>query len=142
MTAKEYLNQAYYLDRKIKLDIIKLNALKSSVCCRGISYESDGSKRVPSGNSVENALLKIAEYEEKINAEIDKLCEVKEKTATAIELLPDTTQQEVLLLRYLAFKKWDEIAEEMNYSTQWVFSIHSKGLKEISKVLKEKSIID
>lgn len=138
MTPKEYLSQAFSIDRKINLDIEKLKEMRSSLYGRAVSYENDGSQHSTSGsNSIESALLKVVEYEEKINAEIDELVNKRLEIEKAIRMVNDEVLQEILTRRYLQFQKWERIAVEMHYSIQWVFKLHGQALSKIAKIAIE-----
>ena len=132
MTPKEYLQQAYRIDRKIKLDIEKLSAMRSALFGKAVSYESDGSQHTPHGNGIEAAMLRVLEYEERINAEIDRLTDTRLKIEQVINLVPDDTQREVLTRRYLLYQKWEYIAVEMNYNIKWIFKLHGKALSKLT----------
>lgn len=132
MTPKEYLNQAYVIDRKINLDIEKARAMRASLYGRAVSYESDGSQHISGDNHIENAMLKVVEYEEKINAEIDELVNKRIEIEKAINSVDDEVLQEILTRRYLQFQKWERIAVEMHYSIQWVFKLHGQALSKIA----------
>lgn len=132
MTPKEYLQQAYRIDRKIKLDIEKQSAMRSSLFGKAVSYESDGSQHTPHGNGIEAAMLRVLEYEERINAEIDRLTDTRLKIEQVINLVPDDTQREVLTRRYLLYQKWEYIAVEMNYNIKWIFKLHGKALSKLT----------
>lgn len=131
MTAKEYLQQAYIIDRKIRLDIEKLAAARSALYGKTVRYDTDGSKPVPRGNAAENAVLRIVELEERLNAEIDSLTAKRHEIEQAVNAVTDEVQREVLTRRYLLYQKWETIAEEMNYSIQHIFRLHSLALKNM-----------
>ena len=132
LTPKEYLQQAYRIDRKIKLDIEKLSAMRSALFGKAVSYESDGTQHTPHGNGIEAAMLRVLEYEERINAEIDRLTDTRLKIEQVINLVPDDTQREVLTRRYLLYQKWEYIAVEMNYNIKWIFKLHGKALSKLT----------
>ena len=132
MTPKEYLQQAYRIDRKIKLDIEKQSAMRSSLFGKAVSYESDGTQHTPHGNGIEAAILRVLEYEERINAEIDRLTDTRLKIEQVINRVPDDTQREVLTRRYLLYQKWEYIAVEMNYNIKWIFKLHGKALSKLT----------
>ena len=132
MTPKEFLQQAYFIDRQIKLDMEKLSAMRSVLFGKGVNCISDGTKTENNGNGVENAYIRILAYEEKIDAEIDELSRKREEIEQVIEKLPDKTEREILSRRYLLFQKWDKIAEDMGYSERHVLRIHGAVLKKMS----------
>lgn len=132
MTAKEYLQQAYIIDRRIKLDTEKLAAAHAALYGKTVRYDSDGFKPVPRVNGTENAVLRIMELEERLNREIDELTEKRQEIEQAVNAVPDEVQREILTRRYLLYQKWEVIAEEMCYSERRIFQIHGNALKNIS----------
>lgn len=132
MTAKEYLQQAYIIDRRIKLDTEKLAAARSALYGKTVRYDSDGSKPVPRVNGTENAVLRIMELEERLNREIDELTEKRQEIEQAVNAVPDEVQRQILTRRYLLYQKWEVIAAEMCYSERRIFQIHGNALKNIS----------
>lgn len=132
MTAKEYLQQAYRIDRKIKLDTEKLAAARSALYGKTARYDSDGSKPVPCGNGTESAVIRVMELEEHLNREIDELTEKRQEIEQAVNAVPDEVQREVLTRRYLLYQKWEVIAAEMCYTKRRIFQIHGNALKNIS----------
>ena len=109
MTAKEYLQQAYMIDREIDLDIIKLEAKRAAF--PGKTCES---------------------YEREINAKIDKLVEKRLEIEKAIDAVPDARYREILTRRYLLHQAWDLISEQMGYSLSHLYKLHGSALQKIS----------
>lgn len=132
MTAKEYLRQAYIIDRRLKLDTERLSAARSALYGKAVRYDSDGSKPVPRGNVTENAVLRVMELEERLAKEIDELTEKRREIECAVGSVPDEAQREVLTRRYLLYQKWEVIAEEMCYSERHIRRLHGYALKNMS----------
>ena len=132
MTAKEYLRQAYIIDRRLKLDTERLSAARSALYGKAVRYNSDGSKPVPRGNVTESAVLRVMELEERLAKEIDELTEKRREIECAVGAVPDEVQREVLTRRYLLYQKWEVISREMGYTERRIFQIHGDALKNIS----------
>ena len=49
----------------------------------------------------------------------------------AIKAIGNDKQEEVLELRYLHYKKWEEIADIMHYSLANIHILHGKALQKI-----------
>lgn len=81
--------------------------------------------------------------EEDINARIDELVDMKKEAFSMISKVPDLDQQNVLIGRYIQLKKWEVLAAEFDYTTQWLFEIHGKALlafaKENADFMKDQS---
>lgn len=132
MTAKEYLQQAYIIEREVKLDTEKLAAARSAAYGKAVRYNSDGSKPTPQGNTAESALLYVAELEERLKADMDKLYAKRSEIEQAVNAVPDAAQREILTRRYLLYQRWEDIAENMGYTKRRIFQIHGIALENIS----------
>ena len=74
MCAKEYLQQAYIIDKKIKLDLQKLEAAKASLQCRAVNYDRVGTST--NKNGIDEAIARVMDFENHINSEIKSLTEL------------------------------------------------------------------
>ena len=84
MNAKEYLKQAFYLDKRInsKLEQVEsLNALATKATST-LSYMPKSANRGTS--KLEDTIIKIVELQEEINKDIDKLVDLKKEIANSI----------------------------------------------------------
>lgn len=131
MTAKEYLSQAYRLDQRIDAKIEQVMSLRN-LAAKATSTLSDAA---PSGTQnvhrMEDIIIKIIDFENEINADIDRLVDLKREIMRGIKALPNLEYQTLLELRYLCFKSWEQIAIEMNYSIQHIYRMREKAFKEI-----------
>lgn len=145
MTAKKYLNQAYYIDREINLTLAKADKLRRSLYGRAVTYDStDGVRSSSDKDVIGKTIEKIDEYERKANEMIDRLVEKRIEIENTIKAVPDSVQREVLERRYLLFQEWEShfdtktgekvtgIDEEMHYSVRQIYRIHGDALKWLS----------
>ena len=131
MNAKEYLKQAFYLDKRINSKLEQVESL-NALATKATSTLSDMPKSPNRGTSkLEDTIVKIIDLQEEINRDIDKLVDLKKEIVRTIKKIEDKELQVVLEKRYLCFESWEKIAVEMNYSIQHIFRLHSKALKSI-----------
>ena len=131
MNAKEYLKQAFYLDKRINSKLEQVESL-NALATKATSTLSDMPKSSNRGTSkLEDTIIKIVELQEEISKDIDKLVDLKKEIANSIYSLKDKEEQTVLEKRYLCFNSWEQIAVDMNFSIQHIFRLHSKALKNI-----------
>lgn len=132
MTAKEYLRQAYKMDKRIRILQGKVDKLRSALEYHSPSLEGGGGSG--SADRMPDTLSKIMEYEQhvaQLQAEfVDKYTEIDK----AIHSVENANQREVLERRYLLYQKWEQIADEMHYSLQNVFKLHGMALQKIKRV--------
>lgn len=132
---KDYLRQAYKLDRRLQREQRKLEQLQSKV--RYVSPSFEGMGGHGSGDKMSKAVADI----------IERTQRVQELTATytarygeieqAIHSLHDDILEEVLELRYLQYLKWSEVTERMGYEDdRWVQRLHGRALKKLQQTIE------
>ena len=128
MSAIEFLSQAYFIDLRInskleQLESLKSLATKATTTLRGelVSGSRDVHKR-------EEIICKIVDLQNEINADIDNLVDLKRELRETIESIPVVDYRTVLELRYLNFRKWEEIAVSMGYRLRNVHYIHDRAI--------------
>lgn len=131
MTAKEYLKQAYLLDKQIQVEVKELEQLRNMRgAIQGCSYgEKVGSN--PNRNTEApfiKTIEKIWEYEQKIDAKIDKMVDLRSEINASIEKMENPEERLLLKYRYLKNESWEDIAYELNVSYRTVHRIHASAL--------------
>lgn len=132
MNAKEYLSQAYWIDKDINAKLEQAMSLWDIAhkCTSVISdVPPSGSRNV---HRLDDIITRIVQLEHELNDEIDSLIDLKEELRTAIAQVPLIEHRLLLELRYLCYRTWEEIAERLNYSTKYVYELHLKALEYIS----------
>ena len=132
MTAKEYLSQAFYMNRQIKAKERRLEWLREIVPGPSMRFsQEEKSKGDPRSSLVENAALKVVELEEEIASDILELVRVMKEIASTISRVDSMECRTILEMRYLSFMEWDEIISRMGYSRSYVFRLHGEALNAI-----------
>ena len=135
MTAKEYLNQTYWIDKRINVKIKQAESMRR-LAFKATPVLSD----MPSGtrniHSRENAVAKMIDLENEINSEIDRFVNLKREIMTAIKSIGNEEYQLLLEMRYLNYIPWRNIANEFNCSIRSIYRLHEKALEKISQNLK------
>jgi len=87
---------------------------------------------------IETYTIKVADLKTKIAKELVELLDYKKSARKLIRESCSTDCVTLLHKRYFQYKKWEEIAVEMNYSYQWVSDgLHKKALAQVQKVLDD-----
>ena len=76
------------------------------------------------------------DLQNEINADIDSLVDLKRELRKTIESIPNVDYRTVLELRYLNFRKWEEIAVTMGYRLRNVHYIHDKAIEYLDGEMK------
>lgn len=131
MTAKEYLSQAYWLDRRINSMIAQVDSLNLLV--EKVTSTITGMPKNPSPaqSPMADAICRIIDLEREITDEIDRLVDLKVEISRRIKSITRIEYRLVLELRYLCFKSWEQIAEEMGYTVRNIHILHGEALQEI-----------
>ena len=136
MTAKEYLAQAGRLDHRINAKLDMLAALKDMATRTTSVMSEDIVSHTRNVHSLQDVIAKIIDTQEEINAEIDRLVDLKREVTDVIRQVRDPSCQVVLEYRYLCYRSWEEIAEDMKLNVRSVYRLHGQALREVDAVLQ------
>jgi len=137
VTAKEYLSQAYWLNQRIDRKLAQVSRLKNMATKATGSHQAQRLSGTSRHSPMENCLVEVVDMECEINADIDRLVDLKRELAACILQLEDCSQKRVLELRYLDGLTWEDIAKLMrDYDVHHIFQVHGKALQQIEQVLR------
>lgn len=137
MTAKEYLNQAYRIDQRVNSKLHQVESLRDLATRATSTLGTEPVSGTRNVHRLEDTIDKIIDLENDINSDIDRLVDLKRDVMVTIGKVQDPNCQMLLELRYLSFKSWDEIADEMDFGSRWVHILHSKALAAVDKILEK-----
>ena len=134
--AKEYLSQVYLIDNRINSKLEQATRIRAQAT-KATSTITD-MPRPDSRNThpMESIVVKLIGLEDEINADIDRLVDLKQEIMNVIKAVERPEYQALLEHRYLCFMTWDYIANAMSYSHQHVYYIHDKALGVVASMLK------
>ena len=131
MTAKEYLSQALWTEKRIHelcAEIQRLRGLARSVS--GCAGERSGASGP--GDRVGRAAAEIVYLEEMLGEEIKLYSGLYREIKDVIDSVGDPRYRELLRRRYLMGLTFSAIADEMHYSTQNIWWLHKKALDDVA----------
>ncbi len=133
MTVKEYLQQSYRLDQKIKSDVEEIQMLR--LMMTGVSSPSFG-EHLQTMRQTEApfvlCMAKVADLEEELNDEINTFINLRKQIHSVINAVPDADERMVLCYRYVHNKKWEEISNELHESVSTVKRQHASALEHVA----------
>lgn len=136
MTTKEYLQQIYAIHRKIE----RLEERREQIRAEMYSVKSpadqsrDRVQTSMSGDVMLNLVAKVDRVEREIVSEMYALLDKQGRITSQIEMVPDEKQKDVLFKRYVQFKRWEQIAVDMNITVRYVYMLHGDALKSFAKI--------
>lgn len=131
---KKQLEQAYYIDKQINSKLEQVSSLRSIATKATTTLRVDAGGGGHDNHSMESVIAKIVDLEADINADIDKLIDLKRDIGEKVKSVQQPDSRTVLELRYLCFKKWEQIAVDMSFSMQRVYQIHEKAIAELQRL--------
>ena len=129
MTKKEYLGQAYRIDQRINSKLEQVMKLRETSTKATATLSDMPRSDSPNVHRLEDTICKIVDLENEINHDIDRLVDLKREARDVIGQLSDPDQQLILELRYLCYKTWEEIADELGYCPSNIYRLHGRALE-------------
>ena len=131
MTAKEYLSQALIVDVDINTKLDQLDRLNALATKATTTFSEVPFTGTPDPHRREDIIVKIIDLEDRIKEEMRRLVDLKSEIMTVVAKIDEPEQRIVLEKRYLEFKKWEDIAVEMNRSLRSIYRLHGEALKNV-----------
>ena len=129
MNAKEYLSQAFHIDQRINSKLEQVMKLRETSTKATATLSDMPRSDSPNVHRMEDTICKIIDLENEINHDIDRLVDLKREARDVIGQLSDPDQQLILELRYLCYKTWEEIADELGYCPSNIYRLHGRALE-------------
>lgn len=129
MTAKEFLKQYEYADRRVKRleteledEIQMIDAIRSASDNDGMPHGSNISR------PTEDKALRLAEKRQRL---VDARLEAVEARQKVFDLIDgiDGIEGDLLFERYVKLRKWEEICIILHYSWYGVHNVHRRALQ-------------
>lgn len=135
MTAKEYLRQYEYADRRAKRlkeeyeeELLRIDAIRSASDNDGMPHGSGISK------PTEEKALRLADKRLKwVEAELEAIAKRQEVFELIYDI--DGIEGDVLIQRYVKLRKWEEICVELHYSWHGIHAAHRRALRLVDRAL-------
>ena len=138
-TIKNYLNTAYKAKTKSVETSYFICELKQTakIILSNININEGNGMKMENKNEYEREIQKLLaeintktkDLHEEMNLWLEKSLEIR-KFIYEADYLSDK-QKQILSLRYLSFKTWEQIAVIMDLSYQWVHKLYERALDKI-----------
>ncbi|WP_337506842.1 DUF1492 domain-containing protein [Megasphaera sp.] len=137
MTAKEYLNRVRRQNYILKQTEKELNEIRADILtlrASSLSEHVSGSKN----SDTADKYIRLESYMEKVNAEWDKLIDMRNAAKDLIGAMPDPMHRAVLYARYINGQRWEDIAMDVHYSWKGIFKLHGQALRVFDQMHGDK----
>lgn len=137
MTAKEWLNRGWRIDKTIKG--IREEMREAQDALYGVSAVWFDGERVQGGKRrlTEDVIVTLADYQQELNQELIQLIRTKQEIFKVIRQVRDHRLRPILIRRYLRFETWEEIAQNVGVDVTTVYRRHKRALNLVVKILKD-----
>lgn len=134
MTAREYLNQIRNL--KIKMEVLKeeIDTLREMVVSTGASKQGEKVLSSKTQDKMAETICLINEKECEWNNLMREMALTRANVIISIQKLDNSDYVKILYEHYCQYKKWEEIALDMEYSYRWILKLHGRALEEFRKI--------
>ena len=137
MTTKEWFERARFCRDKIK----SLKRLRDELLSDVASTTHPPKTEVVQtsrANNTENKLIDYIVDSEDIDRQIERLDEERRAVIDVIYSVENPKYQELLSLRYLQNKKWEEISEEMGYEdVRSIYRMHIRAVSAAEPIIRK-----
>lgn len=139
MNVKEYLQQIEIMDSRIGNLLQQLESLRTLATRVTASYGGEKTSSSPNPQKMAVAVYRIVDLSESINEEIDKFIDLKTEIINMINKIDNADYINILYARYFKYETWEQIANELHYSYQWVCVLHGRALNVLANKLNSEN---
>ena len=134
MTAKDYLKDIRKLDLEIQTLQEQISLLRKNA--EGLrAMELSDMPKGGRGKDLSDYVAEIADLQMVCVQHVSELIMKKQDAIERIMSIDGSELRNVLLLRYIQCKEWDEIADKLQYNLRTIFRLHGEALKEFGDVV-------
>ncbi len=133
MTVRDYFEQIREIDTRIRIKQEQILHLKEIATRATSVIEACRVSGTYKRSKMANAVEEMVDIERTIEKDIERLNRLYNEISGVIVKIDNESYRQLLTLRYLCNKKWEDIAENMNFDPRSIYRIHSKALAEAEK---------
>jgi RinA family phage transcriptional activator len=127
----KYLKRYINLDREIERKLEEVARLRSKLARVTEVFTAEPKGGGSIYGKTGEILAKIVDLEKEIDADVDRLIEVRDSIKSIIEAVEDDRERLLLQYRYLDGRTFEEIAVQMHYSWRQTHRLHSRALTNL-----------
>lgn len=134
MTIKEFLLGIRRKEAEIEIMERELERMESMAQYRGsVIDEIGGARGTSDPHSRESLVARMCDLRSELDRSVEEVVRMRERGLEMIKSLREGNMMRVFYMRYFEHLKWEDIAERLEISRQWVTELHGRGLVELGK---------
>lgn len=131
---KQTLKQYRWI--KDEIDLLAQEKEELVRCYVG-AVEMDGMPRGSgTGDMTGSVAAQMWEVAQKMADKMNRLIALRREIEDAIDGLQDSRDRQIIRMRYIDGRKWEQIAVDMNYDYYYVLELHGKALSKLNHPVK------
>ena len=133
--AKTFLSGAFCMELQVRSKQEQIEALRSLASKVTQTFGGEPVSHTRNVTSMQDTVAKILAAEEELNRRIDQLVDQKLQISRVIDCVQNVSYRLILEERYILFKQWDEIAEDLGLTARWLQVKHQEALDAVQEIL-------
>lgn len=136
MTAEgicEILNQARDLELELDQRYQQIQAIRSLTEKITTGYNVTGGGQ-GDGQAMEKNIIRLVAEQEKARGNVTALLQAIKNIRQLISRLDNNLERALLVSRYLNYRTWHEVADELHYSESQVYRLHAQALDDLARL--------
>lgn len=133
MDTRAYLGQIRRLDTMIKNKFSEIYALKAMACSVTAPLDGDRVQTSSDKDKMGSAVAKIVDLEGETKAIIDDYISKRQGIIRQIDSMRNTDYYTVLYSRYVSYKPFEEIADDIGRTKRQAQRIHDNAILEFER---------
>ena len=136
MNAKEYLEQVIVISQTIRSLIAEADTLRElSLASGAIRYDNDRvTGSAPQSAKFEGQIVKLVDLQDEIQKDINEQIALHKEIRDVIAQIEDESVRNIIRMRFLAMKRIEEIAGQMQMAQRTVIRKLEAGYHEVSLI--------
>ncbi len=137
MNIRQFLNRHFEINNEINSKLEQVAELRRLGTSAPSPIFSESHSVGTHSDRVGRTAAKIADLENEINEEIDRLVDLKCRIREIIAAIPESMQRTILERHYLLGESWERIGEKVGYSTRHVTRLHNQAIETLEAIYGE-----
>ena len=133
---KDFLGQIQRIEHMIEAKTAEIAHLKTAAVNTSPNYGGEGGRSSGKHDKIAEAVAKYVDLERETESLIDVLAEKKREILSVIDDVRNPLQYAVLSKRYIQYKSFGKIAEELHYSYWYILEVHGAAVRSVRDILQ------
>ena len=134
MDIKKLLSSHKEIDERIDLRLEEIAQLRAAAERVTVFHSDTPSPKGGYSDKVGRTAAKIMDLEIKINEDIDRLVDLKDRIMDIVTLLDDEKQRTIIERRYILHETSFDIAEKLDISQRHVNRLHNQAIEKLESI--------